>query len=108
MEFSDRVSCWWNLIKPGQWSVLLLGHAFILDSWTKYHSNPLPAHTRVWKIIFLDQAIEDLEHGLESILTDSIKTLECDASFDNPDVISSSVSLGFLYSVSATSDNSKL
>ena len=33
---------------------------------------------------FLDQAIADFEQGLDSILTDSIKTLELDTSLDEP------------------------
>ena len=38
---------------------------------------------------FLDQAVADFEQGLASILTDSIKTLELDTSFDKPDAITS-------------------
>ena len=49
-----------------------------------------------------------LEQGLDSILTDSLETLELDTSLDEPDVITSSVSSGFLCSVSTLSDNSKL
>ena len=58
---------------------------------------------------FLDQAVVDFEQGLDSILTDSLKTLELDTSLDDePDVITSSVSSGFLQSVSDTlSDNYK-
>ena len=48
-----------------------------------------------------------LEQGLDSILTDSLETLELDTSLDEPDVITSSVSSGFLCSVSTLSDNSK-
>ena len=44
----------------------------------------------------------------DSILTDSLKTLELDTSLDEPDaIISSSVSSGFLHSVCTLSDNSK-
>ena len=56
---------------------------------------------------FLDQAVTDFEQGLDSILTDSLKTLELDTSLDEPDVITSSVSSWFLYLVSTLSDNSK-
>ena len=57
---------------------------------------------------FLDQAVADFEQGLDSILTDSLKTLELDTSLDGPDAItSSSVSSGFLHSVCTLSDNSK-
>ena len=44
---------------------------------------------------FLDQAVADFEQGLDSILTNSLKTLELDTSLDEPDVITSSVSSGF-------------
>ena len=57
---------------------------------------------------FLDQAVADFEQGLDSILTDSFETLEFDTSLDEPDVITSSVSSGFLCLVSTLSDNSKL
>ena len=49
----------------------------------------------------------DFEQGLDSILTDSLKTLELDTSLDEPDVITSSVSSGFLPLVSTLSDNFK-
>ena len=48
---------------------------------------------------FLDQAVADFEHGLDSILTDSIEIPELDMSLDDPDAITSSVSSGFLHSV---------
>ena len=44
---------------------------------------------------------------MDSILTDSIKTLELDTSLDEHDVITSSVSSGFLNLVSNISDTSK-
>ena len=56
---------------------------------------------------FLDQAVADFEEGLDSILTDSLKTPELDTSLEEPDVITSSVSSGFLCLVSTLSDNSK-
>ena len=56
---------------------------------------------------FLDQAVADFEQGLDSILTDSLKTLEFDTFLEEPDAITSSVSSGFLCSVSTLSDNSK-
>ena len=56
---------------------------------------------------FLDQAVADFEQGLYSILTDSLETLELDTSLEEPDAITSSVSSGFLHSVSTLSDNSK-
>ena len=58
---------------------------------------------------FLDQAVADFKQGLDSILTDSLETLEMDTSLEEPDAVtSSSVSSGFLHSVSTLSDNSKL
>ena len=57
---------------------------------------------------FLDKAVEDFEHGLDSILTDSVNTQELDASFDEADAVPSSVSLAFLYLVRIISDNSRL
>ena len=56
---------------------------------------------------FLDQAVADFEQGLDLILTDSLKTPELDTSLDEPDAITSSVSFGFLHSVSTSSNNSK-
>ena len=48
---------------------------------------------------FLDQAVADFKQGLDSILTDSLKTLELDTSLEEPDAVtSSSVSSGFLHS----------
>ena len=45
---------------------------------------------------FLDQAVADFKQGLDSILTDSLKTLELDTSLEEPDdITSSSVSSGF-------------
>ena len=57
---------------------------------------------------FLDQVVEDFEHGLDSILTDSINTPEMDASFDEADDIPFSVFSGFLHLVSSVFDNSRL
>ena len=57
---------------------------------------------------FLDQAVADFHQGLDSILHDSIETPELDTSLDEADVITSSVSSGFLHSVSGLSDTSKL
>ena len=57
---------------------------------------------------FLDQTIADFEQSLDSILTDSLKTLELDTSLDEPDAITSSISFGFFCSISTLSDNYKL
>ena len=59
-------------------------------------------------IIFLDLAMADLAQDLDSILTESLETTGLDASLDEPDAIPSSVSYGFLHSVSTLSDYSKL
>ena len=56
---------------------------------------------------FLDQAFADFEQGLDSILTNSLETPELDTSLDELDAIMSSVSSGFLCSVSTLSDYSK-
>ena len=57
---------------------------------------------------FLDQAMTDFKQGLDSILTNSLETPELNASLGEADTIPSSVSSGFLCSVSTISDNSKL
>ena len=56
----------------------------------------------------MDQAVADFEQGLDSILTDLLKTLELDTSLEEPNAVTSSVSSGFLCLVSTLSDNSKL
>ena len=61
-----------------------------------------------WEYSFLDQVVADFEQGLDSILTDSVGTPELDTSLDDPNVITSPVSSGFLCSVSIISDTSKL
>ena len=57
---------------------------------------------------FLYQAVTDFEQGLDSILNNSLETLDLDTSLQESDAITSSVSSGFLHSVSTISDNSKL
>ena len=57
---------------------------------------------------FLDQAVADFDQGFDSILTNSLETLELDPSLDEPDAITSSLSSGFLCSISTLSDNSNL
>ena len=59
-------------------------------------------------ILFWTRPWLDFEQGLDSILINSLETLELDTSLDEPDAITSSVSSGFLYSVSTLSDKSKL
>ena len=55
----------------------------------------------------MDQTVENFEHGLDSILMDSVDTPEVDAFFEQPSAISSSVSSGFPHLVSTVSDTSR-
>ena len=68
------------------------GFAFQVSSLTHLNQGVRIFH-------FLDQAVADFEHGLDSILTVSVKTLELDASFDEPVVVISSVFWGSICSV---------
>ena len=54
----------------------------------------------------MDQAVEDLEHGLDSILIDSMDTPVLDASLGEAEAVPSSVSSGFLCLISTLSDTS--
>ena len=56
-------------------------------------------HGSTTTLDYLDQAVADFEQGLDSILTDSLVTLELDTSLEEPDAITSSVSSGFLHLV---------
>ena len=73
----------------------------------RYHTNQLPTEIRMQELFFIEQAVVDIEY-LDFILTDSIKTAELDASFDELDAVPSSVSSVFLHLVSTISDYSKL
>ena len=55
----------------------------------------------------LDQTVADFEKGLDFILTDSVESLELDASFEVLDGLPSSVSSGLLHLINTTSDTSK-
>ena len=55
-----------------------------------------------------DQAVNDLEHHLNSILRDTFDTPELDATFDEADALPSSVSSGLLCLVSTISGISRL
>ena len=90
--------------------VLLPAPTFILGTLATMSSlTHFPLEPECEDYAFLDQAVADFKQRLDSILTDSLETPELDASLDEPDAItSSSVSSGFLHSVSAHSDNSKL
>ena len=67
-----------------------------------------PLKPRCGDYSLLGQAMADFEHGLDFIITDSIKSSELDAFFDESDTIPTSVSSRFLCSVSTIFDNSKL
>ena len=105
---------WWlgirlmSLLTPGLQSSLLLVSTFILGSQVRCHHWPIFS----WKLgcedySFLDQAVADFKQGLDSSHTDSIETPELDIFLNVSDAITSSVSSGFLCSVSTISDNSK-
>ena len=113
-------------IKPGDSSVVIgyqvdefahtwsaewfVAHPHIYPGFTGKVSslNHFPLEPGCEDYAFLYQAVADFEQGLDSFLTDSLETLELDTSLDEPDVITSSVSSGFLHLVSTLSDNSKL
>ena len=57
---------------------------------------------------FLDQAVAEFEQGLDSILTNYIEMQELNTSLDESYAITSSVSSGFLCSVSTISNTYKL
>ena len=113
-------------VKPGDSSVVIgyqveqITHTWSAE-WFVAHSHIYPEFTGMVSSLthfplepgcehyaFLDQAVADFEQGLDSILTDSLKTLELDTSLEEPDAITSSVSSGFLCLVITLSDNSKL
>ena len=118
---SDSVMC----IKPGDSGVVIgyqvdefthtwsaeqfLAHSHIYAGFTGKVSSltHFPLEPGCEDYAFLDQAVADFEQGLDSILTDSLQTLELDTSLEEPDVIISSFSSGFLCLVSTLSDNSK-
>ena len=89
--FSDWVSGWW-IYSPGWWNALLLNHKFTMVSWARCQHKPTSC-LGCEDYSILDQAVEDFEHGLDSILTDSIETPDQDAFvfFDEADIMPSSV-----------------
>ena len=113
-------------IKPGDSSVVIgyqvdefthtwsaewfVAHSHIYPRFTGKVSSltHFPLETGCEDYAFLDQAVADFKQGLDSILTDSLETLDLDTSLQESDAITSSVSSGFLHSVSTISDNSKL
>ena len=91
-----------TLLTPNLQSILLFIPTFILGSWVRFLLE-----LGCEDYFFLDQVIANFEQGFDSILTDSIKSLELDTSLDKPDV-TSSVSYGFLCLFSIIADTSKL
>ena len=59
------------------------------------------------RFISLDQAAKVFEHGVDFFFTDSVNSIELDASLKIPDAVALPVSSGFLCSVSAFSGSSK-
>ena len=99
----DEFTCTWS----AEWFVAC-SHIYPGFTSKVSSSTHFPLEPGCEDYAFLDQAVADFEQGLDSILTDSLETLEWDTSLEEPDAVtSSSVSSGFLHSVSALSDNSK-
>ena len=101
-------------IKPSDSSVVIGIRWWFTQTWLAENSVPQShIYPGSWiscqhQIISqLNQAIRDCKHGFDSILTDCTEMLEWDASFDEPDIISFSVSSGFLCLGSTISHNSK-
>ena len=99
----DAFTCTW-------FAEQFLAHSHIFPGFTGKMSSLtyFPLKPGYEDYSFLDQAVADFEQGLHFILNNSIKTPELDTSLDMPDAITSSVSSGFLPSISTISDNSKL
>ena len=95
-----------SLLAPGLQSSLLPTSTFILGKVSSLTHFPLEPGCAYYA--FFGSGCSDFEQGLDSILTDSLKTLELDTSLDEPDAVtSSSVSSGFLHLVCTLSGNSK-
>ena len=102
--------CWlgirlMSLLTPGLQNGLLLIHTFTLSSQVRCHHFTLESGCEDYSI--LNQTVADFDLGLDSILTDSFEILALYACFDESEVISSSISSGFLHLVSTVSDSSK-
>ena len=99
----DEFTCTWSAEQFVACSHIYHGFTGKVSSLTHF-----PLELGCEDYAFLDHAVADFEQGLDSILTDSLKTLELDTSLDEPDAImSSSVSSVFLHLVCTLSDNSK-
>ena len=84
---SDAFTCTW-------WMENFVAHSHIHPEFTAKMSTVthFPLEPGCEEYSFLDQAVENAECGLDSIFTDSIITLELNASFSEPDVMTPSVS----------------
>ena len=71
-----------SLLAPGLQSSLLPTPTFILGSLARCHLNHFPLEPGCEHYAFLDQAVADFKQGLDSILTDSLETLELDTSLE--------------------------
>ena len=99
-----------SLLTPGLQSDLLPSPTFILGSLVRcLHQTTFPWNQGVRIMPFWIRLLLTSNKAWTPILTDPLKTLELDTSLDEPDAVpSSSVSSGFLHSISTLSDNSKL
>ena len=99
----DEFTCTWSAEQFVACSHIYPGFIGKVSSLTSF-----PLEPGCEDYAFLDQAVADFEKGLDSILTDSLETLELNTSLDESDAVtSSSVSSGFLHLVCTLSDNSK-
>ena len=76
-----------NLLASSLQCALLLNHIFILVSMVRCSMTPFSLEPGCMVDSFLDQAVDDSEHVLDSIFMDSIDTAELDASFNGADVM---------------------
>ena len=90
----DEFTCTWSAEQCVSCSYIYPGFTGKVSSLTHF-----PLEPGCEDYAFLDQAVADFEQGLDSILTDSLETLELDTTLDEPDIITSSVSSRFLHSV---------
>ena len=90
----DWVSGWWvySHLVDGVFCCSITH--FFLGSQARPSLTQCPLEPGCEDYSFLDQAVTDFEQGLDSILTDFINIPELDTSFEEPNIIISSVSLG--------------
>ena len=90
----DEYTCTWST----EWFVAC-SHIYPGVTGKVSSLNHFPLEAGCEDYSFLDQAAAVFKQDFDSTLTDSIETPELDTSFDETDVITSSVSSGFLPSV---------